>query len=268
MDILKRSLAPITDDMWAEIDAQAQQAIVSSLTARKVVDVLGPKGWNYAAVEIGRLVTVDIQPEAEVKYGLYSVQPLMETRISCELEREELESISRGAKDIDLDKLIDAAQKIALFEENTIYHGIEKGAIAGMLPSAKQQPVDLFETPPDFLKGIASGITTLTREAIGGPYALIINPNVWNSLISNAEGYPFEQRVEHLIEGPVIPCAVVEGGILVSVRGGDFELTLGHDFSIGYEGHDDKYVNLFLTESFTFRVLEPNALIPLQGRTS
>jgi uncharacterized linocin/CFP29 family protein len=61
----------------------------------------------------------------------------------------------------------------------------------------------------------------------------------------------------------MIPCPSVDDAFLISLRGGDLELTLGQDFSIGYEAHDGKTVRLFLTESFTFRVLDPSVILRL-----
>ena len=46
-------------------------------------------------------------------------------------------------------------------------------------------------------------------------------------------------------------------------RGGDFELTVGQDFSIGYLSHDAETVQLYLEESFTFQVIEPRASVHL-----
>jgi uncharacterized linocin/CFP29 family protein len=46
-------------------------------------------------------------------------------------------------------------------------------------------------------------------------------------------------------------------------HGEDFELTVGQDFSVGYLGHDSQRVRLYLEESFTFRVLSPQAAILL-----
>jgi len=51
---------------------------------------------------------------------------------------------------------------------------------------------------------------------------------------------------------------------VLSMRGGDFELTVGQDLSIGYASHDRTTVELYLTESFTFRVLEDKASIYLK----
>ena len=48
----------------------------------------------------------------------------------------------------------------------------------------------------------------------------------------------------------------LRGGALVSTRVGDYELTVGQDLSIGYTADDRTDVELFITETFTFRVLE------------
>jgi uncharacterized linocin/CFP29 family protein len=40
-------------------------------------------------------------------------------------------------------------------------------------------------------------------------------------------------------------------------------LTLGQDFCIGYESTVEDKVRLFMAESFTFRVIEPAAVVPL-----
>ena len=42
--------------------------------------------------------------------------------------------------------------------------------------------------------------------------------------------------------------ALKEGAVLLSTRGGDYELTVGQDLSIGYTAHDRTTVELYLTE--------------------
>jgi uncharacterized linocin/CFP29 family protein len=49
----------------------------------------------------------------------------------------------------------------------------------------------------------------------------------------------------------------------MSQRGGDFELTVGQDFSVGYLASDETAVQLYLEESFTFRVATPEAAVYL-----
>ena len=54
----------------------------------------------------------------------------------------------------------------------------------------------------------------------------------------------------------------------LSLRGGDFVFESGQDISIGYLSHDAETVRLYLEESFSFRVLEPDAAVALRSKTT
>lgn len=263
MDILKRSLAPITDETWAVISDQAQKTLKATLTARSFVDVIGPKGWDYAAVGLGRLDIPENQPESGLKYGIHNVQPLIETRVSFELGIWELDNVIRGAKDVELQPLIDAAQKIALFEEETIYDGFSDANIVGIAEAVELDAMSATDNPSGFLKAIFKGVTALTEASVEGPYILVVNPDIWAMMSGATQGYPLRQRVEDMIGGAMIPCPTIDDAYLISTRGGDLELIIGQDFSIGYEAHDGRKVRLFLTESFTFRVIDPSVILRL-----
>ena len=68
-------------------------------------------------------------------------------------------------------------------------------------------------------------------------------------------------HVRLLLEGPVVWAPAVECAVVLSVRGGDFQLTSGQDLSIGYVDHDAATVRLQLEESLTFRALTPEAAV-------
>jgi len=57
----------------------------------------------------------------------------------------------------------------------------------------------------------------------------------------------------------------IEGAFVLTTRGGDFELTLGQDVSIGYLSHTDSAVRLYLQETFVFRVLTSEASVALSS---
>jgi uncharacterized linocin/CFP29 family protein len=50
---------------------------------------------------------------------------------------------------------------------------------------------------------------------------------------------------------------------VLTTRGGDFELNLGQDVSIGYLSHTDSAVKLYLQVTFVFRVLTSEASVAL-----
>ncbi len=55
MNILRKNLSPISDQAWEEINEQARIVFKTTLSARKFVDIDGPKGLNFGAVTLGRL---------------------------------------------------------------------------------------------------------------------------------------------------------------------------------------------------------------------
>ncbi|WP_369336042.1 encapsulin, partial [Halomonas sp. ND22Bw] len=51
------------------------------------------------------------------------------------------------------------------------------------------------------------------------------------------EGYPVLQHINRLVDGDIISAPGITGGVVLTTRGGDFELDLGQDLSIGYLSH-------------------------------
>jgi uncharacterized linocin/CFP29 family protein len=66
-----------------------------------------------------------------------------------------------------------------------------------------------------------------------------------------------------MLGGNVIQSPNVKEAFIISERGGDFKLTVGQDISIGFDSATTTEVKLYYTESFTFQVLEPNAVAVL-----
>ncbi|GAB6280566.1 MAG: family 1 encapsulin nanocompartment shell protein [Thermovirga sp.] len=264
MDMLKRSVSPISDEAWSEIDEQARKVLKSRLSARKFVDVSGPYGWDYAVVSTGRLEISPHEGGKDVRWGVHLVQPLVETRVTFEMDLWELDNVIRGAKDLCLDPVIEAANKIAEFEENAVYGGFEPACIAGFSQAGAEQTVSLSTGKPgEMMAGLSEATMLLNKNAIVGPFVLVAGPQLWQTIEVLGEGYPLKKRVSSLADGGTILSPHIDGGFLVSSRGGDFELTLGQDVSIGYESTMDGKVRLFMAESFTFRVIEPKAIVSL-----
>jgi uncharacterized linocin/CFP29 family protein len=266
MDILKRELAPITLEAWAEIDDQATRSLSATLSARKVVDVNGPMGTDFAGVPEGRLDYPAGQQEGDVSYGIYKVHHLVETKIPFNLEIKELDNVVRGAKDIDLSNLESAAKKIALFEERVVYHGLPEANIKGLKLCVGDMCLTMGSKPEQLLEAIAEGITIFAERSMEGPYAFVVGPKIWSSMSAHLQGYPVKMQAENVLGGSVLLSPYLSGpyeneAYMVSLRGGDLELILGQDLSIGYEKHTNESVTLYITESFTFRILEPAAVI-------
>ncbi len=255
MDILKRKFAPLSDNSWEAIDEQAKISLKHFLSARRIVDIAGPKGWNFNAVPTGNML-LEKEP---IKYGIRKSLPILEPRVSFSLSKWELDNISRGALDVDLAPLEEAAKKIASFEEQVVYKGLKKAGIQGLF-DVSHDNITLAKDTDKWLYSIIDGVYGLKEKAIEGPYALILSPALWKTINSLSDCYPIRKKLDAMLEGPVILSHFIDSGLLVSMRGGDFVLTLGSDFAVGYENNDKETVSLFLTESFTFQIIEPNAV--------
>jgi len=264
MKLLKRHLAPILPEAWEAIDAEACDALHVALAARRVVDVSGPHGWELASVSTGKLDLIDAEPSDGVKAGVRRVNPIVELRIPFELKIMDLDSISRGAEDPDLDAVGEAARKIARAEDTAIFNGFAAGGVQGILETAPHDPIPFGKSPEAHLEAATKARQALVSSGIGGPYALVLGRRPYNQVMQAAEdGYPLTKRLNQILEGPIVESDVIEGGLLMSTRGGDFELTLGVDFSIGYVSSDREKVELYLTSAFAFRTLEPAAAAAL-----
>jgi len=265
-DILRRALAPIAEEAWKEIDNQAARTLKGNLSARRLVDFSGPHGWGLAAVNLGSVRVGGNEPVKGVSWGKRETQNLIEVRSYFTLKLWELDNVSRGARCPNLDALISAARKVSIFEETAIYHGFGEGGIKGICESASHKAVPLPAGDPDaYAEAVETAVLALQKSGIGGPYALVLGTDSYATVqVGDPQAYPLRKQVASIADGGVFWSPALQGGVVVSRRGGDFELTVGQDLSIGYKGHDKENVDLFFTESFTFRVLEAAAACELK----
>lgn len=264
MNDLHRALAPVSETAWSGIDEEAKASLKATLAGRRIVDFNGPLGWDKSAIGLGRASALDTAPQAGVKAALRRVQPLIELRAPFTLSRAELDAMARGAKDADLAPVTAAARAIALAEDKAIFHGHEEAGIEGMHRMAADSALAIDADYERYPGIVAQAVATMRMNGIGGPYAIALGPRCHTGLTQTTKGgYPVIQHVQRLLDGPVIWAPAVNGAAVVSLRGGDFELTVGRDFSVGYQSHDADTVTLYIEESMTFRVLAPEAVVPL-----
>ena len=123
MNHLHRELAPISDAAWAEIDAEATRTLTHFLTGRRLVEFAGPVGWNIdvgtarARREGQRCSRGHPCPRARAPSRSWS------TASSSRVERDQLDAVDRGARDVDLDSVRDAARHLALAEDEAVFLG-------------------------------------------------------------------------------------------------------------------------------------------------
>ncbi|MEQ3307645.1 family 1 encapsulin nanocompartment shell protein [Fusobacterium varium] len=254
MDFLKRELAPITANGWKEIEERAAAVLSKELSARKFIRVTGPLGRDVTSVTTGRM---DVKTKDDIKYGVYKVQPLIESRICFPLSRWELDNIERGAKDVDYTSLDDGVRKAAKFEEEAI----EDGQVDGIYKSSSYEALDFGKTADETLKAIFDGVLKLDAAFAKKPYVLVVSNEKWYYLNTVVKEYSLPEKLEKILGQKIIVSKSIDGAILLPYDDENIELIIGEDFALGYQNHNESVVELFVTESFTFRVLDPALIV-------
>jgi uncharacterized linocin/CFP29 family protein len=263
MDRLRRELAPISEKAWGLIDEEAARTLRHFLAARRLVDHEGPYGWEYAAKTLAR-VEATAGPDG-VDAKLRVVQPAVELRTPFTLDLAELDQVERGTSNPDLDPVIDAAHRIALAEDQIVFEGGSAG-LEGIAAVSAHDPLQLTDDYDAYPRYVAQAVARLRRAGISGPYAIALGDRCYTGVIETTEhgGYPVLEHVSQILGGPVIWAPAVDGAVVVSQRGGDYEFVSGADFAVGYTSHSATSVDLYLEESFVFLVHERRAAIALR----
>ncbi len=261
MNNLHRELAPISDAAWGEIEEEAARTFKRNLAGRRVVDVQGPDGVGLASVATGHRGTAVTTPDG-VQARQREVAHVVEFTVPFVVQREDVDDVERGSLDSDWQPVKDAAKQLAFAEDRAIFTGFADGGIQGIAETTSNTRMTLPEDAREFPDVVAQGMTQLRLAGVEGPYHLVVSADAYTRLNETRDhGYPVYEQVARQLESRIVWAPAIEGAVLLSTRGGDYDLHLGQDTSIGYQHHDDESITLYLTESFTFRPLTEEASV-------
>jgi uncharacterized linocin/CFP29 family protein len=243
-----RGHAPLTDSNWKLLDDEARDRLAGPLAARRLVDFVGPQGWEHSSTNLGRVDSVEVGEEG-VKALQRRVLPLVEVRVDFTVSRSEMRDDDRGAVDVDLESLDLAAHQIAIAENSAVFNGWAKAGIQGVVESSPFEPEPLGASADSYTRSVARAIEGLREAGVEGPYGLALGPDEYIKVIETAEhgGYPLFDHLRKILDGGQIVWAPgLSGAVAMSLRGGDFLFESGQDLSIGYDHHDADQVYLYL----------------------
>ncbi len=263
MNNLHRELAPVSDAAWAQIEEETARTFKRYLAGRRVVDVRGPAGTVLSAVGTGHLRSI-----AGLREGILArqreVMALVELRFPFELERQAIDDVERGANDSDWQPAKDAARQIAFAEDSAVFEGYAAAGIVGIRQGTSNPQMPLPADVRQYPNAIAQALSQLRLVGVNGPYAVLLGADAYTALAETSDqGYPVLEHVKRLVDDKIIWAPAIDGAFVVTTRGGDFELHIGQDVSIGYLSHTDDTVRLYLQETFTFLLLTSEAAVAL-----
>jgi uncharacterized linocin/CFP29 family protein len=263
MNNLHRELAPISEAAWEQIEEEASRTLKRYLAARRVVDVGEAGGTMLAAVGTGHLRNV-APPGDGIIARQREVKPLIELRVPFELERQAIDDVERGSNDSDWQPLKDAAERIAVAEDRAIFDGYAAADIQGIRPGSSNPIIPLPAAVPDYPGAIAKALSQLRLVGVNGPYSVLLGADAYAALsAADDHGYPVLEHIKLLLNQDIIWAPAISGAVVLTTRGGDFDMHIGQDISIGYLSHTETAVRLYLQETFTFLMLTSEAAVAL-----
>jgi uncharacterized linocin/CFP29 family protein len=265
MDHLRRPLAPVPDTAWAQIEDEAKRTLALTLAARRVVDVVGPTGWQTDALTTGLVAPIERLSDSGVDVAQRLPIPFLELRAPFDMSQAEVDSADRGNPAIDTGPVVAACRRIAIAEDALLFHGDPAEAGGGIVGASPHPSIDARGDATAYPDHVALALQVLRDAGVNGPYALVVGDEVYTSIQQSTEhGFPIREHLAAVLYGgPILWSSALRGAIVLSTRGGDFELALGQDLSVGYAGAGLGVVSLYIEESVAFRVLTPEAAVHL-----
>ena len=164
------------------------------------------------------------------------------------------------------------AQRVVVIEFDSIdkavaahdSEGYQAAGITGIRQSTSNPALTLPAEVRDYPNVVSQAVSALRLAGVGGPFSLLLSADAYTMVSETSDhGYPIREHLARVIDGEIIWAPAIDGAFLLSARGGDFELRLGQDLSIGYLTHDAGTVQLYFQEALTFLVYTTEASVAL-----
>ena len=264
MNNLYRDLAPITEAAWAEIEVEATRTFKRHIAGRRVVDVSEPGGPVTAAVSTGHLLDVAAPGDGVVAH-LRESKPLVRLRVPFTVSRDRTSTTSSAARRTPTG--IRSRTPPRSWRSSRTGRSSRATRRRPSTASATAAPTRALALPSDAREipdVIAQALSELRLAGVDGPYSVLLSADVYTKVSETTEhGYPIREHLNRLVDGEIIWAPAIDGAFVLSTRGGDFDLQLGTDVSIGYLSHDAETVQLYLQETLTFLCYTAEASVAL-----
>jgi uncharacterized linocin/CFP29 family protein len=257
---LYRELAPMSELAWDAVEDEARRSIRHFLAGRHLFPLEGPHGYRTEAVPTGQVAPIGELEGASA--AVLRPSPMVELRTSFSLSRRDIEVLDRGG-DVDLEQVVEGSRRIAGAEDRLVFDGVDAVGIMGAAASSPYDVVAREGAIEAFPGAVARAVEQLRAAGVDGPYGIGLGPQLHQDVLAATEhGYPVVNHLRRIIEGPIVWAPTLgAGAVVVSMRGDDFAIHSGLDFSIRYRAHDREWVELELIETVTFRNKGPDAAI-------
>jgi uncharacterized linocin/CFP29 family protein len=260
--------APFGAEIFAKIESAAVAAAQEFLTGRRILEVEGPYGLGLTTVEVGNddLCRQPGPEEASAVMSRAVSVPMIYRRFS--LSKRRLAAYQDMGQPLNLRPVEDAAQAVALREEEFIYRGQPDFHLPGLLTAEGRNTLQGgdWNNVDQVLEDVIAAVNILDGRGYRGPYSLALAPALYNNLFRRYAGTDLLQ-IEHLkrLCTRGIVKTAIEGGVLIAPDVGP--IVLGQDLQVSYLGPDAAHENFTVSESLVLKIEAADAICTITPRT-
>jgi Uncharacterized protein, linocin/CFP29 homolog len=268
MSYLSREAAPLSAQIWNQIDNTVVQAAKKVLTGRRFLHIFGPLGIGVQNIQID-----DADAVAElISDGIITTTGRRFVQIPTifddfTLFAKDLESSGLAGYPTDLSKAVSSAEACALKEEKLIYFGSKELGYDGLLTASgvnKIKKTDWAEGENAF-SDIAAGIELLVSQNIYGTYSLAVSPDMYMKLqrLQPGTGLLEIDRIGKLLNGHIYnaPALGKDKAVLVCSDPRNMDLVIGQDLAAAYLEQKDLNHSFRILETVLLRIKRKQAIV-------
>jgi uncharacterized linocin/CFP29 family protein len=248
-------------DIIKKIEEAAVSAAREILSGRRIIDVEGPYGLGLTTVEVGNddLCRQPGPDEASAVLSRALSLPMIYRRFS--LSKRRIAAFEEMGQPLNLRPAEDAAQAVAMREEEFVYTGQPDLHLQGLLNADGRNTLQGgdWSSVDQVLDNVIAAVNILDGKGYRGPYGLALAPTLYNNLFRRYPGSDLLQ-IEHLkrLCTRGIVKANIDGGVLVAKDVGS--IVLGQDLQIAYLSPDAAHENFAVTESLVLKIEAADAI--------
>src|SRR5918996_4030341 len=264
------SFAP---ELLKKIEEAAVSAARDILSGRRIIDVEGPYGLGLTALEVGNddLCRQPEPTEASAVLSRALSLPMIYRRFSISKRR--IAAFQELGQPLSLKMVQDAAQAVAMREEEFIYQGQTDFHLQGLLTAEGRNAIEggNWNNVDEVIDNVIAAVNVLDDKGYRGPYGLALAPPLYNNLFRRYPGSDILQ-IEHLkrLCTRGIVKAVINGCVLVAREAGT--IVVGQDLQISHLNSEAAHEQFAASKSLVLKIEAPDAICTiaaaLTGRKS
>jgi uncharacterized linocin/CFP29 family protein len=265
-----REAAPFGQGVWDRIDDVALTAAAEVRAARRVVEVMGPIGFDARAGVAEDLPAGGGEETERVHVHLPRVRALPVIHRTFPLGARAVEAWEKRREPLVLEEAAEAARQIGRAEDRLLLEGVATAGVRGLLAheGAIELPAGDWSSPGRAADDLLGALARLDEAGRHGPYAAAVSPARFYQLLRPHPGTSLTPLMQlgPAFEGGIVKAPTLADGAAVVVRAPSGpKVVVGQDLIAAYDGREGIFYRISLVESVTLLPGVPGSVAFLRG---